>query len=130
MKKYYRFITVWLLLHSGFGFAGNTGTFIVELGLDTDHVSRVQARFYSDALSYVNGGITITYPTSFFNNTPSILITIELTGLAYSTEQLVVAEVTANSATSAMVRVNVYDGLVISEAATGDVKVHFRAVGQ
>ncbi len=131
MIKNYSYYGIPLLLLSNVYnlYCYNVGTFPVTMGWNTTHESRVEVNFYSGSLSYVNGGITFTYPASFFSMVPSILITIELAGLAYSAGQLVMAEVSVNSTTSATVRVNVFDGLTVSEAASGDVIIHFRAVG-
>lgn len=109
-----------------------TGTIELQSGIGTFQVSRIQAYVYTDIKTYENGGVTFTYPDNFFTEAPSLLVTIILTGRAYSSSEIVVAEVVAATATYAVVRVNVGSLLhspIISEASTGDVQVYIRAVG-
>jgi hypothetical protein len=112
--------------------AFTTGVLDWSTNLGTTHVSRAAAFFYEDKISYVNGGITVTYPVGLFTSAPMITLALELTGLTYLVTQLVSAQVTANSATSTTIRVNVFNltGLLGTELATGGVNVHFRAEGQ
>lgn len=109
-----------------------TGSIELQNGLGTFQVSRIQGCIYTDIQTYVNGGVTFTYPDNFFIEAPSLLVTIILTGRPYSSSEIVVAEVVATTAAYAVVRVNVASLLsspMISEASTGDVQVYIRAVG-
>jgi len=128
IKIYFRSIIASLLLQSTIGSAEITGLFSIDTGLDTGHVSESVGRYYADSLDYVNGGITFTYPASFFATTPLVLISVQLTGRSYNPIQLVVGEIVSNSATSTTVRVNLHNGLLISEVATGDVTVYLKAI--
>src|ERR1700738_3854825 len=54
--------------------------------------------FASDTQSYVNGGITFTYPAGLFTQAPYVVIAVQLTGLPYSTSQQVTTVITSHSA--------------------------------
>jgi len=128
MKLCSRGITLGMLVVSTVGLAEMTGTFPIIVGLGTGSTSEYVGRYYAESVSYVNGGITVTYPEGFFDVTPLVLVSIELTGRSYSTGQLVAGEIVSSSATSATVRVNLHNGTLISEVATGDVTVHLKAM--
>ena len=80
-----------------------------------------------EAQSYTNGGTTFTYPEDFFTATPRPFVTI--TSGSHAANQFYVAEVTANSTTSATVKVYFYDNGTVSEASTGSVAVSLVAYG-
>jgi hypothetical protein len=110
-----------------------TGVVELTTGLGTNHVTRIPAYFYSSAAAYVHGGLTFTYPSGLFTQTPTLLLTLSLLGRAYSPSELVVAEVVSTTSVQATVRVNVGAATgtfpTISEANTNDVTVYIRAVG-
>src|ERR1700722_17463020 len=82
---------------------GVTGSVELLTGIGTNHISRTQAYFFSDVIPYVKGGITFTYPAGLFTQTPTLLVTLSLLGLAYSTSSIVVAEVVSTTSLSATV---------------------------
>lgn len=85
--------------------------------------------FVTDSASYVNGGVTFTYPVGTFTTVPTVQVSVELLGATYATNQVYTAMVTANSASSTTVMVNFDNNGPITEAATGDVTVYIRANG-
>ncbi len=68
----------------------------------------VQSNWVKDKKSYVNGGVTFTYPDGFFSSAPHVFVTLELTGMSYSDGITVTPLITANSNSSTTVRVNCY----------------------
>ena len=84
--------------------------------------------YYTESKSYVNGGVTFTYPVGLFITTPIVTITIESGGLFSFARQLA-AEITSNSATSTTVRVVSQTLVDITELLTGDADIHIWAVG-
>lgn len=87
----------------------------------------VQVPFFSASASYENGGLTFTYPSGLFSSTPSVRVSAELTGLSYSTSRTVSTQITANSASSTTVRVNLGTTGAVTEAADDDVVIHLFA---
>jgi len=132
---YLLFIYLNLSLCSCISYAYVTGIEETASNLDTTHVTRDVTRFYYDAISYTSGGITVTYPASFFSGVPFITVTLELSGIVYNLLQILVPQVTSNTASSTTIRVNFFNLLGVlgaplaGEVATGGVIVHFRAVG-
>ncbi|MGB8367526.1 MAG: hypothetical protein WCD44_04165, partial [Candidatus Babeliales bacterium] len=83
--------------------------------------------FFSASASYINGGLTFIYPIGLFSSTPTVRIGIELGGIGYLLSRTISAQITANSASSTTIRVNLGTVGLITEAATGDVIVHLFA---
>lgn len=81
-----------------------------------------------DTASYVNGGVTFTYPAGLFSATPTIRVSLEENTTAYSTSQVFVAEITVNSATATTIRVNLVTTSSITEASSDEVTVHIFAI--
>lgn len=84
--------------------------------------------FVEEIRDYVDGGLTFTYPVGMFAGPPCILVTAELKDMVYTATEVVVAEITNNTATQTDVRINKV-GDIIEEAATNEVTVHFAASG-
>lgn len=85
------------------------------------------AFWYSGSVSYVNGGVTFTFPTDLFTENPTIIVSVS--SETYSSSGTLTALVTALDTTSATVRVNVGTLTAIGEAETDSVMVHVWAVG-
>jgi hypothetical protein len=85
------------------------------------------AFWYSESASYVNGGVTFTFPTNLFLQAPKVVVSV-FDG-TYSALSTVSPIITAISATSVTVRVNTGTLLNIGEAATDAFTVHIWAVG-
>ncbi len=81
-----------------------------------------------DTASYVNGGTTFNYPSELFSNAPTVRISLEENSTAYSTSQIFVAEITANSSASTTIRVNLVTTSTITEANNDEVTVHIFAI--
>jgi len=81
-----------------------------------------------DTASYVNGGTIFNYPTGLFSSTPTIRVSLQENLTAYSTNQVFVAEITANSSTSTTIRVNLVTASTIIEASNDEVIVHIFAI--
>lgn len=134
MKTWVLLTILYVLCVTSLSYCTET-TGIVELttGLGTNHVTRTPAYFYSSSAAYVHGGLTFTYPSGLFTQTPTLLVTLSLLERAYSPSELVVAEVVSTSSFQAEVRVNVGSATgilpTISEANTNDVTIYIRAVG-
>lgn len=89
----------------------------------------VQSRilpFYASSASYVNGGLTFTYPTNFFNEAPNVCISIQSSSFVNS---VLSARISSNSATSTTVVVNAGTLLSLGEILTGTATVHIWATG-
>lgn len=86
------------------------------------------AFWYSASVSYVNGGVTFTFPTGLFLQTPIVQVSVLLNG-AFSALTVVNPVITAVSATSVTVRVNSGTILSIGEAGTNSVTVFIWAIG-
>ena len=84
--------------------------------------------YFLDNASYVNGGLTFTYPPGLFSITPTIRVSLEENGTAYSTSQVFVPQITSSSATSVTIRVNLVTTATIAEAANDEVTVHIFAI--
>ena len=96
--------------------------------INPNEIIRYRLPFVSDQLSYVNGGVTFTYPFTFLNN-PRVTVSVELPfGTPFDPTILYTAIIESNTTTSAIIRVNkaAYDGVTlttIAEAATNEVVV-------
>ena len=84
--------------------------------------------YFIDNAAYVNGGVTFTYPTGLFSTTPSIRVSLEENGTAYSSNQVFVPHITSSSATSVTIRVNLVTTTTITEASNDEVTVHIFAI--
>ncbi len=84
--------------------------------------------YFLDSASYVNGGVTFTYPLGLFSITPTIRVSLEENMTAYSTSQVFVPHITSSSATSVTVRVNLVTTATIAEAASDEITVHIFAI--
>jgi len=84
--------------------------------------------YFLDNASYVNGGVTFTYPAGLFSTTPTIRVSLEENATVYSTSQVFVAHITSSSATSVTIRVNLVTTSTISEASNNEVTVHINAI--
>lgn len=93
--------------------------------------------YFIDNATYVNGGVVFSYPEGLFSTTPTIRVSLEENATAYSPSQVFVAHITASSATSVTIRVNLVAtstiaSLVttstITEASNDEVTVHIFAV--
>lgn len=84
------------------------------------------AYWYSESKAYVNGGVTFTFPTNLFLQTPTVVVSISTTNYSLSNYNYVV---TSLSATSVTVRVNISTLLNILEAGNNSCTVHVWAIG-
>ena len=84
--------------------------------------------YFIDNASYVNGGVTFTYPVGLFSITPTIRVSLEENTTAYSTSQVFVPHITTSSATSVTIRVNLVTTATITEASNDEVIVHIFAI--
>ncbi len=82
--------------------------------------------YFVDVVSYTNGSVTFNFPATLFSDPPIIKVSLQI---AYSTSQAYVIQITANSATSATVRVNLLTTSTITEASDDEVMVHILAIG-
>ena len=132
MKRNCFFTCVLMLsvLYVNQGYAAKVGTFPLVLNWGTENEYVVQGGDYIVFADYVSGGVTFTYPANFFQEAPTISITLQMAGRPYMTGQICIAEVVSNSPTSTTIRINVHNGLLIREALTNDVTIHLRAVGR
>ncbi len=104
---------------------GNVSTFeLVADGL----IRNSSKPCFIDVASYVNGGVTFTYPVGLFSTAPTIRVSLEGNTTAYSTSQVFVAEITTNSATSTTIRVNLVTTSTITEASNNEVTVHIFSI--
>jgi hypothetical protein len=88
------------------------------------------AYWYSASAPYVNGGVTFTFPTNLFLQTPTVVASVSIgSSGSYSASTTVSCIVTSISTTSVTVRVNTGTLSSIIEAATNDFTVHVWAVG-
>lgn len=78
---------------------------------------------------YVHGGITFVYPAHFFTTAPTIFLSVDLTGLPYHANTIVVPMATSNTASSTVVRVNKDITETIAECANNDCIVNIIAIG-
>ncbi len=85
---------------------------------------RVLCHWVLEDVDYTNGGITITYPANWFAVAPMLQVSILLKDHVYATNDDFTTVVTANSASSTTVRINLNG----AEAATNDVTVHVYAL--
>ena len=81
-----------------------------------------------DTASYSNGGTTFDYPPGLFLSAPTVRVSLEENGTAYSTNQVFVAEITANSSASTTIRVNLVTTSTITEASSNEIIVHIFAI--
>src|SRR5580765_8492214 len=100
MKLNYYFLCICLNLgiYSCTSYAVTTGVEETASGIDKVQVFRDRTRFYYDSINYTSGGITVTYPASFFTTPPFITVTSQLTGIAYNVLQILTPQVTSNTA--------------------------------
>lgn len=105
-----------------------TGYIIKESSTGAGATQLSPLNYAAQTLSYTAGGITFTYPAGFFSAPPTVLISLTLTGLSYTTATTVVAMIASNSASSTTVRVNKATLASILEAGTNDVEISIFAV--
>ena len=86
------------------------------------------AFWYSASASYVNGGLTFTFPTNLFLQTPTVTVSVLNNG-TYSALTTITTQITALSSTSVTVRVNSGTILSIGEAPTDFCTIQIWAVG-
>lgn len=125
MNKNILFLAVPLVL-SIFDCMAMSGPITTQV-ISPGSVENGTAYWYSDSASYVNGGLTFTFPTGLFVQKPNIHITVAVN--SYSSLNTVSYVVTQVSNTSVTVRVNVGTLLTIGEAATNQVTVYIWAIG-
>jgi len=120
------------ILSPSFCYGQQVHGFIMQTIVTPDSVQRSNLNYVSDEQTYVTGGVTFTYPVGLFSVAPFVNISIQPT-TPHGNTQTFTAEISANSASSATVKVYhlvTNAGLVeISEAATGSVIIHFFAIG-
>lgn len=90
--------------------------------------NQAEIAYVSDAKSYVNGGVTFTYPKDMFKTSPTIIVSVELINIEYAAEEIVMAIIVSNDAYETIVRVNRLPLGI--EACTDDVIVHLHAIGE
>lgn len=85
------------------------------------------AYWYSGSVSYVNGGVTFTFPTDLFLQNPTVVVS--LSSDTYSSSGTLTALITELDTEHVTVRVNVGTMSSIGEALTNSVQVHVWAIG-
>ncbi|HSC25160.1 MAG TPA: hypothetical protein VLB80_03015 [Candidatus Babeliales bacterium] len=125
--KHIAILTILLIMQT-FTCSGVMSVVTVTATITTDEsIERFPAYVVSDQVSYVNGGLVFTYPTDIFTVAPTIRVAIETP--AHVSTITYTAEITLNSALSATITVYKIDSGVQTEAANGEVIVHFVAAG-
>ncbi len=104
------------------------GPLLSRMEIRPGRFKQAQIAYVSDAKSYVNGGITFTYPKRTFKTAPSVTVSIELVNLEYVAEEIVMPTITFNDKDETVVRVNRLPLGI--EACTDDVIVHIHAIGE
>ncbi|RTL06979.1 hypothetical protein EKK58_02240 [Candidatus Dependentiae bacterium] len=95
--------------------------------IDPGSVQYSAAYWYSESKSYVNGGVTFTFPTNLFLQTPTVVASISIGSYSiFTTYSCVITSISSNSVT---VRVNTGTLLTIGEAPTNSCTVNVWAIG-
>lgn len=85
------------------------------------------AFWFSGSVSYVNGGVTFTFPEDLFFQVPTVIVSVS--SATYSSSGTLTALVTELDTAHVTVRVNVGTLSAIGEAETDSVLVHVWCVG-
>jgi len=127
--KHFASLFFLFLITNFFCKGSTTGTIQIFESQADGLIRNSTAYCFVDVVPYVNGGVTFNYPPGFFSIAPAITADLQENGITYSTSQVFVAEITANSSTSTTIRVNLVTTSTITEANDNDVIIHFCAAG-
>lgn len=86
--------------------------------------------YFLDEASYVSGGLTFTYPTSWFSVTPMVNVSLTLNLAPFSAASSYSAVIQTSTAASVTIRVLKTTLGIVTEANSGDVSVTINAYGQ
>jgi hypothetical protein len=102
------------------------GTIIQNISANSS-TTHIESSFATDYQSYTTGGITFSYPTGLFTQSPLIQISIYPSS-SHPTTETFTAEISGNSDISTTVMVYNISGGVVSEAPASSVTVYLFAV--
>ncbi len=129
-----RIITLCLLIVNAHIVAEPTTGLITQTstfgGANTYHTSKL----YADTADYVNGGLTFTYPTDYWNffgniSAPRVCVSVQKINDAPVTTEAYTAMIISNTDTSTTVLVyKIIDGGFVLEANSGEVLVTLYAI--
>ena len=128
MRKIYKILAIVTIATNAYG-AWQVGNYFENIIL-SDTAGQISLRgFAKNTADYINGGVTFTYPTNTYSQTPHVSIAIQLKNAVYSNLESYVPIIIANSAISTTVRVNKITAGSISEAATDDITIYLISSG-
>lgn len=105
--------------------------FITRMTITGNRMEQDILHYAIEGQSYVNGGLTFTYPIGLFPQAPIVTVSLQ-PNIVIPMDTTYVAEITTNSATSTMITVKkavTTLGVVsLAEAPTNDVTVYLQAL--